>query len=103
MKRKCGALRGAGLEIGHMPAYTEAMVRMSRNYRYFHRHFNELAKRHGGRMIVISGGRIFGVCRNERPRELSRLVEEARRASPQEVPFVSPVPTVKELASPLLL
>jgi len=79
------------------------MEKLSRNYLYFHRHFNELAKKHGGRMIVISGGRIFGVCGNEKPRELSRLVEKARLSSPREIPFVSPVPTVKELASPLLL
>jgi len=86
-----------------MPAYNKHMANMSKNYLYFHRHFNELARKHGGRMIVISGGRIFGVCRNEQPKELSRLVEKARQASPLEAPFVSPVPTVKELASPLLL
>jgi len=76
---------------------------LSKNFTYFRRHFNELAKKHGGQMIVISDGRVFGVCRNERPRELSRLVERARKATPREAPFVSPVPTIKELASPLLL
>jgi len=76
---------------------------MSRNYRYFRKHFEGLTRRHGGGVVVIAGGRLVGTCRRKNLRQVALLVERARRADPLEPPFVAPVPTVKELGTPLLI
>lgn len=79
------------------------MTRTSQNYRYFRRHFNSLVKRHGGRMVVIAKGRLVGSSPHSNPNRLLRLIGSVKQNDPKEVPFVTPVPTVKELANPLLL
>lgn len=79
------------------------MTRTSANYRYFRRNFNRLVRNHGGRMVVIARGRLVGTCPHASPNRLLRLIAQVRREHPREVPFVTPVPTVKELATPLLL
>jgi len=77
--------------------------KLGRNYRYFRQHFSELAARHGGRIVVIAGGRLLGACPKGRSRELARIIKQARVDRPDEVPLVTPVPTLRQLANPLLL
>ncbi len=79
------------------------MQQLSKNFSYFRRHFSDLAKRHGGQMIVISGGRLLGACKMTQSRTLAKLVGRARRIHPRDVPFVSPVPTAKDLATGFLI
>lgn len=78
-------------------------MKFSRNYLYFRRHFGDLVKKHGGRMVVISGGRLVGSCGPDRSKDLARMVDHVRKARPNEVPFVSPVPSRRELQHGLLL
>ncbi len=43
-------------------------------------------RRYAGRYVVIAGGRLIGAGRN-----LKKLLEQARKAHPKEVPFVARV------------
>ena len=79
------------------------MTRTSANYRYFRKHFNRLVERHGGRMVVIARGRFVGSCTHASRGRLRRMVARIREEHPREIPFVTPVPTARDLASPLLL
>jgi len=79
------------------------MTKVTKNYGYFHRHFHRLAKRYGGKVIVIAGGRVVGTCRKTDSRKMARLVASAQLTHPSDIPFVAPVPTTKELATPLLI
>lgn len=79
------------------------MEKVSRNYRFFQRNFTSLSKRHGGGVVVIAGGRLVGTCRRTDHRTVSRLVARARAEHPNEAPFVAPIPSSKELATPLLI
>lgn len=79
------------------------MQRLSPNYRYFRKHFGQLAERYGGRMVVIASGRFYGSCSRTSPLRLQRMVDRARKEFPRDLPLVTPVPTLKELAKPLLL
>ncbi len=79
------------------------MTRTSANYRYFRKHFTRLVERHGGRMVVIARGRLVGSCPRASSTRLTRMVDRVRHDYPDEIPLVTPVPTLRELANPLIL
>jgi hypothetical protein len=52
---------------------------------------------------MIAHGRVQGDCARGQGKALAKMLGEMRRSDPREVPLVTPVPTLKELSSPLLL
>jgi hypothetical protein len=63
------------------------------NDRYFTKHFATLVRKHGGKWIVLSEGKLIGIGESK---DLPGLMQKARAASPTP-PFMAPIPTPEEL------
>lgn len=64
------------------------------NDAYFTKHLEKLVKAHGGKWVVIAGGRLIGVGREG---DLKRLAALARKRYPQDIPLITPIPRREEL------
>lgn len=60
----------------------------------FKKHLQKLVKAHGGKWVVIAGGRLIGVVDEA---ELKKRVALARRRYPKDIPLVAPIPRKEEL------
>lgn len=70
------------------------MTCRNRNDLYLRKHLQGLIARHGGKWIVISGGRQVGVGSK---RSLKRFFKLAREKNPHETPLISPIPTREQV------
>ncbi len=61
---------------------------------YFTKHLQDLIKTHGGKWVVIAGGRLVGVGHEE---ELKKLTALGRKRFPKSIPLVAPIPRKEEL------
>ncbi len=64
------------------------------NDRYFHRHFAGLVEKHGGNWIVLVEGKLIGISK---PKDVGKLIQQAKAKHPHSLPFASPIPTREEL------
>jgi hypothetical protein len=64
------------------------------NDRYFHRHFAALVEKHGGNWIVLVEGKLIGISK---PKDVGKLILQAKAKHPHSIPFASPIPTREEL------
>jgi hypothetical protein len=64
------------------------------NDAYFTKHLEKLVKAHGGKWVVIAGGRLIGVGREE---QLKKLAASARKRYPKDIPLMAPIPRREEL------
>ncbi len=60
----------------------------------FRKHLPNLVKVHGGKWVVIAGGRLIGVAGEA---ELKKLTALARKRYPKDVPLIAPIPRKEEL------
>ena len=64
------------------------------NHSYFTKHFASLVRKHGGKWIILSEGKLIGIGGRE---DIPALMQKAREASPTTPPFLAPIPTPEEL------
>ncbi len=64
------------------------------NDTYFTKHLQKLVKAHGGKWVVIAGGRLIGVASEA---ELKKLTALARKRYPKDIPLIAPIPRKEEL------
>ena len=57
-------------------------------------HFCELVKKHGGKWIVLTEGKLIGIGSSA---DIPALMEKARAAAPSAIPFLAPIPTPEDL------
>ena len=55
---------------------------------------SDFVKSHGGKWVVIAGGKVIGFADKE---GLSRVVKRARKRFPGDTPLISPIPREEEL------
>ena len=60
----------------------------------FHKNFSRLVKRHGGKWVVIAGGKVIGTAPKSRVR---KLIDLARKMFPRETPLAAPIPREEEI------
>jgi hypothetical protein len=64
------------------------------NDAYFTKHLSKWVKAYGGKWVVIAGGSLIGVAREE---ELKKLTALARKRYPKDIPLIAPIPRKEEL------
>ncbi len=70
------------------------MTVRNQNDSYLKKHLRGLISRHGGKWIIISGGRPVAICSK---RSLKRYFDLARKKHPGKTPLVSPIPTKEQV------
>lgn len=63
------------------------------NHLYFTIHFATLVRKHGGKWIVLTEGKLVGIGGKE---DIPALMQKARAISPKVTPFLAPIPTPEE-------
>jgi len=61
---------------------------------YFATHFTTLVRKHGGKWIVLTEGKLVGIGDRE---DIPVLMQKARELSPMATPFLAPIPRPEEL------
>jgi len=61
---------------------------------YFRKHFARLVREHGGKWIVLAGGKLIGIGKKE---TMPGLIRKAQLKYPNARPFIAPIPTREDL------